>query len=220
MWRPLTVNLNFHIISKHDDKVQIWKKRGKLAINNSSYHETAAKKNHDYPNKSYDTLNVLSSFLQNFVPVKLRIISSLSVMAICLLIRKNFAKFFRSSWETYMTQTTLEMVAVLRNFHYTWLTFARLVTSYKVVLFCQSPCWCKVLFANQKQVHEQMCGFMACTKCLIARAVLNTCAKLKKHVQSVYMQVQKCFNAREICCFVDLLHISYMVNSFRRNFPP
>lgn len=35
-----------------------------------------------------------------------------------------------------------------------------------------------------------MYGFMACTKSLIARAVLNTRAKLKKHVQSVYMQVQ------------------------------
>ena len=83
IWGLLTVNSNFHIIPKHDDKVQIWKKRGKLGINNSSYHETAAKKNHDYPNKSCDTLNVSSSFLQTFVSVKLRIISSLSVMAIC-----------------------------------------------------------------------------------------------------------------------------------------
>lgn len=91
---PLTVNLTFHIIPKHDDEVQIWKKRGKLAINNSSYHETAAKKNHDYPNKSCDTLNVCSSFLQTFVSVKLRIISSLSAMAICVLMRKNFADFF------------------------------------------------------------------------------------------------------------------------------
>ena len=35
-----------------------------------------------------------------------------------------------------------------------------------------------------------MCGFMACTKSLIARAVLNTRAKLKKHVQSVSMHVK------------------------------
>ena len=91
--------------------------RRKLAVNNSKYLETAAKKNHDYHKKAYDIVKVSSSFLQTFVPVKLCIISSLSVMAICLLLRKIFANFFRSCWETYMTQTTYEMVVVLRNFH-------------------------------------------------------------------------------------------------------
>jgi len=43
---------------------------------------------------TYDTLKVFSSFLQSVVPVKLCTISSLSVMAICLLLRKIFANFF------------------------------------------------------------------------------------------------------------------------------
>ena len=139
----------------------------------------------------YAVLKVLRSFLQTFVPVKLRIISSLSVMAICLLIRKNFANFFAHVEKRIWRKQLVKWLQCWGTF--TILDLPWLDWSLATKLFCFSSHLVDVKCCSQtKNNSTNKCAvsFMACAKCLIARAVLNTCAKLKKHVQSVSMHVK------------------------------
>lgn len=113
-------------------------------------------------------------------------------MAICLLMRKNFADFFAHVEKRIWRKQLLKWLQCWRTFtilDLPWLDWSLATklsgfhsASHLVDVKCCSP-------TKNKSTNKCAVSWLV-QRVKIARAVLNTRAKLKQHVQSVYMQVQ------------------------------